>query len=136
MELVLGNRLVLNGNSYQNYDLGGASFLPFGFSGAVINRDGDNVSATLAFPNTQLTRPWASEAITSRWVAVVSVLQLTSNTTLYTYTGQVGGGSWDETAVRLELNTILDAVGGDVPFRSLSEDLVGPIPTSSSVRVF
>jgi hypothetical protein len=136
MELVLGNTLNLNGRSYQNYELGGSNFLPFGFSGAVINRSGDNVSAGLIFPNTQLTRPWASEAITGRWVAIVAVLQLTSNTTLYSYTGQVGGGNWDETAVRLELNTILDAVGGDVPFRSLSEDLVGPIPTSSNVRVF
>lgn len=136
MEIYLGNTLNLNGNTYQNYDFGGANFLPFGFSGAVINRNGDNVSATLVFPNTDLTRPWASEAITNRWIAVVGVLQLNTSTTLYSYTGQIGAGSWDETAVRLELNTILDAVGSDVPFRSLSEDLVGPLPTSSNVRVF
>lgn len=136
MELILGNTLNLNGRSYQNHNLTAANFLPFGFSGAVINRNGDNVSATLVFPNTEITRPWASEAITNRWIAVVAVLQLNTNTTVYSYTGQVGAGSWDETTVRLELNTILDAVGADVPFRSLSEDLVGPLPTSSNVRVF
>lgn len=136
MELVLGNTLTLNGSFYQNHNLTGPNFLPFGFSGAVINRNGDNVSATLVFPNTEITRPWASEAISNRWIAVVAVLRLNTGTTVYSYTGQVGGGSWDETAVRLELNTILDAVGADVPFRSLSEDLVGPLPTSSNVRVF
>lgn len=136
MELILGNGLNLNGNSFQNYDLTSANFLPFGFSGAVINRNGDNVSATLVFPNTQLTRPWASEAITNGWIASVAVFQVNTGTEVYRYTGQVGSGSWDETAVRLELNTILDAVGSDAPFRSLSEDLVGPLPTSSSVRVF
>lgn len=136
MEIYLGNTLSLNGRSYQNYDFGGSNFLPFGFSGAVINRNGDNVSASLIFPNTELTRPWASEAITGRWIAVVTVQRLNTGTTLYSYTGQIGGGSWDETAVRLELNTILDAVGADVPFRSLSEDLVGPLPTSNNVRVF
>lgn len=136
MEIILGNRLTLNGSPYQNYDLNGANFLPFGFSGAVINRNGDNVSANLVFPNTQLTRPWASEAINGRWLAVVEVIQVNLNRTLYSYTGQVGAGGWNETAVQLELNTVLDAVGTDVPFRTLSEDLVGPLPTSSGVRLY
>jgi hypothetical protein len=136
MEIILGNTLNLNGQSYQNYDLNAANFLPFGFSGAVINRNGDNVTASLAFPNTQLTRPWASDAINGRWVAIVSVRLLNTNQTLYSYTGQVSAGGWDETAVKLELSTVLDAVGSDVPFRSFSEDLVGPLPTSAGVRMF
>lgn len=136
MELILGNSLSLNGMTFQNHDLSGSNFLPFGFSGAVINRNGDNITATLAFPNTALTRPWASQAIDERWIAVVDVYRLNTGTTLYRYTGQVSAGGWDEVAVKLELSTVLDAVGSDVPFRSLSEDLVGPLPTSSGVRVF
>lgn len=135
MEIVLGNSLNLNGRSFQNYNINAAGFLPFGFSGAVINRNGDNVSASLVFPNTELTRPWASEAIAGQWLAVVGVLRLNTGTTLYSYTGQVAAGGWDETTVKLELNTVLDAVGSDVPFRSLSEELVGPLPTSNNVRV-
>ena len=136
MELVYGNTLILNGLSFQNYTLGGSDFLPFGFGGAVINRQGDNISASLVFPNNDLTRPWASEAVSNQWIAVVSVKTLTPELTLYSYTGQVMGGSWDDTYVRLELGTVLDAVGAEAPFRSLSEDLVGPLPTSSGVRVF
>ena len=136
MEIVLGNTVSFGGGSYQNYDMNGASFLPFGFSGAVINRSGDNITASLVFPNTQLTRPWVSEAITNLWVVVVNVVSLNSNTTLYSYTGQASGGRWDDTAVSLELNSVIDAVGSDVPFRSFSEDLVGPLPTSRGVRMF
>ena len=136
MELVYGNTLTLNGLSFQNHTLGASNFLPFGFSGAVINRQGDNINASLVFPNNDLTRPWASEAVTDQWIAVVTVKTLSPEIALYNYTGQVMSASWDETYVRLELGTVLDAVGAEAPFRSLSEDLVGPLPTSSGVRVF
>jgi hypothetical protein len=135
MELVIGHTLTLNGLSFQNYSIGSASFLPFGFGGIVINRQGDNVTANLTFPNTGLTRPWASEAVAGRWLATVAVRLLNTDVTLYTYTGQVMTGAWDETSVRLELGTVLDAVGNDIPFRSLSQDLVGPLPTTAGVRV-
>lgn len=135
MELVLGNILNLNGQTFQNYSLQEANFLPFGFSGAVINRSGDNVSAALVFPNTSISRSWASTAVTSRWIATISVRLIDLNRELYSYVGQVTSASWDTQTVRLELNTVLDAVGADVPFRSLSEDVVGPLPTSNNVRV-
>jgi len=136
MEIVLGNQLTLNGLSFQNYDLTASDFLPFGFSGVAINRNGDNVTASLAFPNTDLSRSWASEAVANGWIAVVTVQRIDLGTTLYSYTGQVSSAGWEEVAVKLELSTVLDAVGVDVPFRTLSEDLVGPLPTSASVRVF
>lgn len=135
MELVYGNSLNLNGLSFQNYSLSSQNFLPFGFGGVVINRQGDNVNASLAFPNNELTRPWASEAVNNRWLATVGVLLLNTNITLYNYIGQVTTASWDETSVRLQLSTVLDAVGNDIPFRVLSQDLVGPLPSTSSVRV-
>lgn len=136
MELVLGNELNLNGFSFQNYNLSANNFLPFGFSGIAINRNGDNITASLIFPNTDLTRSWASQAVENSWIATVQVRLLDVQKTLYSYTGQVSSASWEEVAVRLELSTVLDAVGADVPFRTLSEDLVGPLPTSSNVRVF
>jgi len=135
MELFIGNTLNLNGQNFQNWSLQEANFLPFGFSGAVINRNGDNVTAALVFPNTSISRSWASSAVTLRWIAYVSVYQLNINRLMYSYVGQVSAASWDTQTVRLELSSVLDAVGSDIPFRSLSEDLVGPIPTSSNVRV-
>lgn len=136
MELTIGADLNLNGRSYQNYDLNGSNFLPFGFSGAVINRNGDNITATLVFPNNSLSRSWASEAANNIWIATVNVRIVDQARTLYSYVGQVSSASWDEETVKLELSTILDAVGADVPFRTLSSDLVGPLPTSANVRVY
>jgi hypothetical protein len=136
MEIAYGNTLNLNGLSFQNYDLNAANFLPFAFSGVVINRQGDNVNANLIFPNNDLTRPWATEAVNNRWLAVVGVQVLQPSVLLYNYTGQVMSTGWDTVQVRLELGTVLDAVGAEVPFRTFSEDLVGPLPTSNNVRLY
>ena len=106
MEISIGYQLTLNGLSFQNYNISAANFLPFGFGGVIINRQGDNVNASLTFPNNDLTRPWASEAINNRWLASVTVIFLNTNTNLYTYVGQVSVGGWDETVVRLQLDTV------------------------------
>lgn len=135
MELIIGNTLSLNGGNYQNYDLNAGNFLPFGFSGVVVNRNGDNTQASLVFPNNDLARSWASEAAANQWVVTVGLINVSANTTIYTYTGQVGSSSWDETSVNLTLNSVLDAVGADVPFRVIGQDLVGAIPTSSAFRL-
>lgn len=135
MELTIGNTLVLQGVTYQNYDLNATNFLPFGFTGVVINRNGDNTEASLLFPNNSLTRSWASEAVDDQWLAVVTLRNVGTNTTIYTYNGQVGNSSWTETMVTLQLTTILDAVGADVPFRVIGEGIVGAIPNSSAFRL-
>lgn len=133
MELEYSNTLDLNGRFYQNSDLNGSDFLPFAFSGAIINRNGDNITATLVFPNNELSRSWASEAVTNNWLATAKVF--INGTEIYQYIGQVSAANWDLQTVKLELGTVLDAVGQDVPFRMLSEDLVGPLPTSSGVQL-
>ncbi|MCE2835383.1 MAG: hypothetical protein LW834_12095 [Cyanobium sp. 49614_E6] len=133
MELIFGHELTLNNLTFQNHSIQAANFLPFSFSGGVINRQGDNVTANLIFPNTALTRSWVRQAIDNQWVAKVDVKLLEPSRQLYRYVGQVSSGSWDETAAVLQLNTVLDAVGGDIPFRSLTADLVGPLPTTASL---
>jgi len=135
MELIIGNTLSLNGGNYQNYDLNAGNFLPFGFSGVVVNRSGDNTQASLVFPNNDLARSWASEAATNQWVVTVGLINVSAGTTIYTYTGQVGASSWDETSVNLQISSVLDAVGADIPFRVIGEQLVGAVPTSSAFRL-
>jgi hypothetical protein len=141
MELIFGNTLQLSTlQQFQNYAISDPNFLPFGFSGTVQDRQGDNVTATLVFPNTPLTRPWVTAAIDGKWLAVVEVKllhpgQSPAETLLYTYTGQVTAGGWDEIKVTMELSTVLDAVGGDIPFRTLTQELVGPLPTSQRLSL-
>ena len=116
------------------------SFLPFGFSGVSVNRSGDNTEASLVFPNNELSRAWALPAINERWLARVYVMALepddrTAGILMHQYNGQIAAGQWDETSLTLNLNTILDAVGADVPLRRLTQGLIGNIPTSANVRL-
>ena len=154
MELALGNYLDLrtpSGGSvyrFQNffvnktatYQSAEYAFLPFGFSGVTVNRTGDNIDATLVFPNNRLSRIWGLNAVEDLWVATVYVMILDPDnvmppTLLHRYVGQIASGTWDETTLQLRLNSVLDAIGNDAPMRRLTQDLVGSIPTTSNVRL-
>lgn len=136
-------------NREVTYDGNEYLFLPFGFSGVTINRTGDGTEANLIFPNNAQSKLWADEAIKNRWLAQVDVVftepdaaeQTSGNPVVSTsdrihrYTSQITGGSWNEVSLQVSLSTILDAVGGNVPRRTLTQRLVGRIPTSSNVRL-
>ena len=133
----IGKQLTHNGDEYQ--------FAPFGFSGVTVNRTGDGLEATLVFPNNELTRKWGGAAIKESYYMQVEVLIIedsdpdtgtsATHTTVHTYTGVVTGGQWDNVSLNLELSSVLDAVGTDVPRRSLTQKLVGNLPISNSVRL-
>lgn len=116
-------------------------FAPFGFSGVTVNRSGDGLEATLVFPNNSITRSWAVNAIELNYVMEVDVLitddggEETTFMTAHSYAGQVMGGQWDNTSLNLQLGTVLDAVGTDVPRRSLTRQLVGNLPLTNNVRL-
>lgn len=153
--IALGNYLTLTANGsvryrFQNffinqtvsYNAQNYQFLPFGFSGVTINRQGDNTEASIILTNNELSRPWAIEMLDNRWLATVVVLSLNpadtaSGQVMHSYTGQVSSGSWDDANASLEvrLNTVLDAVGADVPMRRLTQSLVGSLPTTNNVRL-
>mgnify|MGYP003135950289 CR=1 FL=1 len=132
-----------------SYDNATYGFLPFAFSGITINRSGDGVEANLVLPNNDLSRNWAVDAMTlydanglkeDPWLAHVLVVALDVDSeavdyVLYEHWGQFSGGSWDETSLELNLSTVLDAVGGDVPMRRLTQDLVGHLPVQSGLRL-
>lgn len=133
----ISKQLTHSGDKYQ--------FAPFGFSGVTVNRTGDGLEATLVFPNNDLTRDWGVKAIENNYLMEVEVLIIedsdpdsgltATHTTVHTYTGQVTGGQWDNTSLNLELSSVLDAVGTDVPRRSLTQKLVGNLPITNSVRL-
>jgi hypothetical protein len=153
MELAIGNFVTFTDNGvvrqrFQNffisetitYDGNQYGFLPFGFSGVTINKTGDNTDASLILPNNTLSRNWAVEALKNRWIATVLVMLLdpddrTSTTLLHQYTGLTASGNWREAELTLTLNTVLDAVGAEVPQRRLTQKLIGSIPATSGVRL-
>jgi hypothetical protein len=146
MELALGHFLQLSsrtsGTSYQfqNFYIGqavdGRSYVPFGFSGVTTSRQGDNLDAVLVFPNNELSRGWASQAVEEGWTAHVVTYLLDPDDTgsrrqLYEYWGQISAATWDDTSLNLKLNTVLNAVDGNAPVRLMHRSLVGRLPTTS-----
>ena len=164
-QFAFGHAIIINKGGkeevfrFQNFFMGGSishkpagtgeartyQVAPFGFSGVTVNRTGDGMEATLVFPNNKLTRKWADKAVKQNYVIKVDVLIIedtdpdtgpsATHTVIHTYTGQVTGGQWDNVSVNIELSSVLDAVGTDVPRRSLTQDLVGNLPVSNSVRL-
>jgi hypothetical protein len=57
----------------------------------------------------------------------------TSFNVLHEYYGQIASAIWADTTVQLPTNTILDAVGTDIPRRKLTQKLVGSLPTTANV---
>ena len=118
------------------------AFLPFGFSGAVLNRQGDNIEASLVFPNNAISRGFLDQAVRERWTAVIRVVEVTTledanayPTKLYQYKGIVSGGGWRAESLELALSSVLDAVGLNLPARSIHQRLVGNVPFSSNIAL-
>ena len=115
-------------------------FMPFAFSGTTFTKTGDNQPAKLVFPNNALSRGWAEIAVVDRWLAntrtvLVNPDDKTDYTLLNVYIGQIVSAQWDETSLNLELASVLDAVGADVPQKRLTKQLVCSLPLTASVRI-
>ncbi len=117
------------------------SFVPFGFSGVTVTRTGDGLEASIVFPNNNLSRKWVIQAVEEFWLMEVDVLIIDSDdkdanhNRVHTYTGQVVSGQWDNVSANLQLSTVLDAVGTDIPRRSLTRELIGNLPVTNNVRL-
>ena len=116
--------------------------MPFGFSGITIDRQGNNVDAELIFGNNTLARSFADRAISSTLDGhrLCRRNSATSNNAddnkiMYRYVGQVTSGAWKDTQIGLRINSVLDAVGGDVPARTLHQKLVGALPMQGNVNL-
>lgn len=142
------------GFSFQNYWVGedapffnvdtGArnefGFMPFAFSGATVTKTGDNSPASLAFPNNELSRPFATTVVDGQYLANVRTVLINPNdkedyTLINRYIGQIVSAQWSSTALTIQLASVFDAVGSDIPRKRLTRQLVGHLPLTSRVRV-
>lgn len=128
--------LDVNANVSANF-----GFLPFAFTGMTVTKSGENLNANLAFPNNSLSRGWAETVTKERYLAEVYTVLIndpsdSSNYTLINhYSGQVISAIWDSTTLTLGMASVLDAVGGDVPRKRMTQQLVGSLPLTTRVRV-
>lgn len=146
--MTLRNRTGSQTYNFQNYwinedapfDGGTYGFMPFAFSGTVLTKSGDNQPATIAFPNNALSRGWAEIATSESWIAdvrtaIINPDDKNASTLLMRYVAQVVSATWDETTMQLQMASVLDAVGADVPRKKLTRQLVGHLPLTARVRM-
>ena len=138
-----------NSYAFQNFNVSGKvseggtqhKFLPFGFSGITVTKSGDNIDAALVLPNNALAQAFALQAFEEEWIAEVTVGSFdvgspgSFETVLYKYVGVVAAGGWDDTSIRMTLNSILDAVTGDIPHRVFDEENVGQLPITANINL-
>jgi hypothetical protein len=114
--------------------------MPFAFSGVTVTKTGDNQPATLGFPNNSLSRGWGETAVQEVWIAQVQTVLVNPDskpdyTVLSEYVGQIVNSTWDESSLQLNMASVLDAVGADIPRKRLTRQLVGNLPLTSRVRL-
>lgn len=118
-------------------------FLPFGFSGISIDRQGDLKEASLVLPNNALVRGWIDQLVQERWFVTVRTIMPSDpvdpkpdkDQILFTYVGVITTAAFETATITATVSTVLDAVGADAPTRRITRSVVGSIPTTSSVRL-
>jgi hypothetical protein len=110
----------------------------FGFSGSSVDLQGSNIRAQLVFSLNQLTTNVFNQAADERWVVRIRTVQLdpdtlTETSTYTEETFQVVGYQHDGNRFGLDLGSPLDAVAGQAPRRTLSQYLVGSLPSTGQI---
>jgi hypothetical protein len=130
---------------YQNYFVGQSSsylsepytFAPFRAEGALATLNGDNQQLQVLFPNVEYALRLVEQGNGNR----LSELQLTTawlngsdqiSTTLSDYYLGIGA-SFSETTIELRFRSAIDSVGSQFPGRTLTRDLVGPLPLNADL---
>jgi hypothetical protein len=131
---------------YQNYFVGQSSqflseryeFAPFRAEGAIAALNGDNQQLQILFPHIEYALVLVEAGDGNR----LSELEL--NTTWLDATGTITGSpvtdyyiglgaSFSETTIELRFRSAIDSVGSAFPGRTLTRQLVGPLPLNSEL---
>jgi hypothetical protein len=130
---------------YQNYFVGAAStylsesydFAPFRAEGALASLNGDNENLRILFPNIEVALRLVEQANGNRLSELTFVTswlnaseQVITTVTDY-YIGI--GASYNDTTIELRFRSAVDSVGSAFPARTLTRDLVGPLPLNSEL---
>jgi hypothetical protein len=115
-------------------------FGAFGFSGATLDLQAANISATLVFALSELALTIFNQAVTDRWLIELRTVWLDPDTLDETSihsdeTYAVIGLEHDTQRLSVRLGSPLDAVRQNAPRRSLTQSLVGSLPTTGDISL-
>ena len=115
-------------------------FGAFGFSGATLDLQAANISANLVFAMTELGLTIFNQAVVDQWLIELRTVWLDpdtlAETSLYSKeTYAIIGLEHDSSRLSVRLGSPLDAVRQNAPRRSLTQALVGSLPTTGEISL-
>jgi len=124
----------------RTYDGQNYTFAAFGFSGGTLDLEAANISANLVFALNSLGLTIFTQAVTDRWLIKLRTVWLNPDTLVEssTYSEEVyavTGLEHDNSRLSVRLGSPLDAVRENAPRRSLTQQLVGALPTTGEISL-
>jgi hypothetical protein len=126
---VSGQAPPLNGQRFE--------FAPFRAEGSTANLNGDNALVRVLFPNEEFAIRLVEQGDGNRLSRLILTTQwlnaalAPSRTYEERYIGI--GASYSDTTIELRYRTAMDSVGAQFPARTLSRQLVGPLPLNADL---
>ena len=132
----------LNLNKFQNgkYDanVNGHTYLSFIYQGAAMNRTGDNLEASLVLANSPLSMGFVNQFVEEGYYVEVEVWLMNTdfsrNSMLTKEYWLASGMRYDPESIELLLSSAIDAVGANVPQRSLSTEQCKQLPLTGTIQ--
>lgn len=124
----------------KTYDSLTYTYSGFGFSGSTLDLEGGNISASLLVALNELSLAVYNQAVLDRWLIKLRTVWLDPDTLAEgeTYSEElyaVTGLDHDSSRLSVRLGSPLDAVREHAPRRSLTQQLVGSLPTTGEISL-
>ena len=132
----------LNLNKFQNgkYDanVNGHTYLSFIYQGAAMNRTGDNLEASLVLANSPLSMGFVNQFVEEGYYVEVEVWLMNTdfsrNSMLTKEYWLASGMRYDPESIELLLSSTIDAVGAQVPQKTLSTEQCNQLPLTGTIQ--
>ena len=132
----------LNLNKFQNgkYDanVNGHTYLSFIYQGAAMNRTGDNLEASLVLANSPLSMGFVNQFVEEGYYVEVEVWLMNTdfsrNSMLTKEYWLASGMRYDPESIELLLSSAIDAVGAQVPQKTLSTEQCKQLPLTGTIQ--
>ena len=115
-------------------------YLGFVYQGAALTTTGDNLEASLVLANNQLTMSLILEGVQKKWQLKVETWMMDPKKAQGVTIKRLAMEKWlmtsmtyDYETIEITLSSAIDAVTAGVPQRTLSQRLVGDLPTTGSI---
>jgi hypothetical protein len=134
------NHLYQNYFAYETRSYGGKTYnyAPFRAEGSMASLNGENNVLQVLFPNIEFVLQLLNQGDGNRLSTLILTTQWLTRDNAYTNNVQkeyyIGtGASISDTTVELRFRSAIDSVASNFPGRTLTYDLVGPLPLDSQL---